>query len=73
MKFFRPYTFEWWQMGIFKLALLSLGVALGAFWSDFFKAYMGILLAIAIVLGVYLIYISFKKEDVNMGQGQIMR
>lgn len=54
-------------MGIFKLALLSLGAVAGAYWSEFFQANMGILLAIAIVLSAYLIYASFKKEraDIN--------
>lgn len=67
MKIFRPYKFEWWEMGIFKLALLSLGAVAGAYWSEFFQANMGILLAIAIVLSAYLIYASFKKEraDIN--------
>lgn len=73
MKIFISRTFTWWQVGILKLALLSLGAAIGAFWSDFFGANIGILLAIAIVLSVYLIYISFRNEDKGMGQGQPMQ
>lgn len=61
MKIFKSYTFTWQQMGIFKLALLALGIAIGAFWYAFFGSYLTALLVIAIIAGVYLIAVSVKQ------------
>ncbi|OGM89357.1 hypothetical protein A3J77_02175 [Candidatus Wolfebacteria bacterium RBG_13_41_7] len=72
MKIFVSRTFTWWQVGIIKLALLSMGAAIGAYWYEFFGANLGILIAIAIITSVYLIYTSFKNEDKSTSQGQSM-
>jgi len=61
MKIFKSYTFTWWQMGIFKLALLAVGVAIGSYWFNFFETYLTALIVIAIVTGGYTIYISLKQ------------
>ncbi|MFA5083793.1 MAG: hypothetical protein WC475_00185 [Candidatus Paceibacterota bacterium] len=61
MKLFKSYAFTWWQLGILKLALLALGAAIGAFWSDFFGANLGVLITIAVVAGAYSIYASLKQ------------
>jgi hypothetical protein len=37
--FFKSYIFTWWQIGIFKLALLAIGIAIGSYWHIFFRAY----------------------------------
>jgi len=59
--FFKSYTFTWWQIGIFKLALLSIGVAIGAYWSVFFKNYLAPLIIIAIITSAYIMFVSFKQ------------
>lgn len=59
--FFKSYTFTWWQIGIFKLALLSIGVAIGAYWYEFFKNYLVPLIIIAVITGVYMIFTSLKQ------------
>lgn len=61
MKIFKSYTFAWWQMGVFKLALLAIGIAIGATWSQAFLPYTIALVVIGVVLGMYLVVISFKK------------
>jgi hypothetical protein len=59
--FFKSYTFTWWQIGIFKLALLSIGVAIGAYWSEFFKNYLVLLIIIAVIASTYIICMSLKQ------------
>ena len=59
--FFKSYTFTWWQIGIFKLALLSIGIAIGAYWYEFFKTYLVPLIIIAVVAGAYIIFTSLKQ------------
>ena len=60
MTIFRNYTFTWWQMGLFKLCLLAIGVALGAYWSDVFTPYLTAIIVVAVLLTIYLITISLK-------------
>jgi len=59
--FFKSYAFTWWQIGIFKLALLSIGVSIGAYWSEFFKNYLGPLIIIAVIASIYIMYASLKQ------------
>jgi hypothetical protein len=61
--FFKSYTFTWWQIGIFKLALLAIGVAIGAYWSAFFKNYLALLIIIGVISSAYIIFISLRQQD----------
>jgi len=35
MKIFRTWVFKWWEVGLIKLCLLSLGVLLGLYFYDY--------------------------------------
>ncbi len=63
MKIFRTYTFtcKWWQMSIFKLALLATGAAIGAYWHDFFGAHLTALIVVAIIAIAYSLYAFLKQ------------
>jgi len=61
MNIFRNYTFTWWQAGILKASVVCIGVAIGANWPEVFAKYTTILIAIAVVLGIYIAVVSFKK------------
>jgi hypothetical protein len=52
---FKPATFEWWQMAILKITLLSVGILLGVYFTPFFKKYKGLWFFLWIVGGIYLI------------------
>lgn len=62
MNLFKNYTFTWWQIGIFKLALLSIGVLIGTYWNEIFQPHLTALLVIAVVTTVYVISISLKQS-----------
>ena len=61
MKLFKAYTFSWWQMGVFKLALLAIGAAIGAYWHEFFGANLTALIIIAAIATVYTMYVALKQ------------
>jgi hypothetical protein len=61
MNIFKSYTYTWWQIGIFKLALLSIGVLIGAYWHDFFLDNKVIFIVIAVIASAYIMYVSLKK------------
>jgi len=65
MSLFKSYTFKWWQLGIFKVALLALGSAAGAHWSAFFGAHLTTLMVIAIAASSYVLYVSLKGSTVG--------
>jgi fatty acid desaturase len=58
---FKSYTFTWWQIGIFKLALLAFGAAIGAYWHDFFGANLAALIIIAVIASVCIFFTSLKQ------------
>jgi hypothetical protein len=56
MNIFETFTLKWWQTGLFKLGMLTLGIAIGTYWSALFG---GRLLVLTIVAAVSLAYISY--------------
>lgn len=62
MKIFKDYTFTWWQMGILKATVFSLGLALGAYANVLVRPYVNLLIIVSIVCGVYLASITLGKD-----------
>ncbi|OGN21735.1 MAG: hypothetical protein A2915_04595 [Candidatus Yanofskybacteria bacterium RIFCSPLOWO2_01_FULL_41_34] len=62
MRIFRNYTFSWWQMAIFKLCLLAIGIAIGSYWHKLFSPYAMILVVVGVIIGIYLAIVSFKRQ-----------
>lgn len=61
MDLFKDYTFSWKQIGIFKLALLSIGVIIGAIWHEFFVEHMTLVAIVAVVASLYIMSVSLKQ------------
>lgn len=62
MRIIRDYTYTVWQVGALKFAMLSMGVAIGAYWQEIFLPYAIWLFGVGLALGVYMAYISFSDE-----------
>ena len=61
MKLFGTYTYLWWQIGIFKLALLSIGAAIGVWWHEELREYLTVLIVVAVVASLYSISVSLQQ------------
>jgi hypothetical protein len=61
MNLFKTFTLKWWQTGLFKLMLLSLGIVIGAAWPGIFSAWRPVLLALFIVPAVYISLVWWKQ------------
>jgi hypothetical protein len=61
MNLFKSFTLKWWQASLFKLGLLALGTAIGAYWYDFFGGYLPILLIIAAACLAYVTFVWWKQ------------
>lgn len=61
MNLLKPFTLKWYQTSIFKLGLLSLGIAIGAYWHSFFTAYVLLLIGVAAASLGYVTYIWWKQ------------
>ena len=60
MSIFKSRTLTWWQVGIFKLSLLSIGIGSGASLNAFFLPYVVLLILLGVVLGLYIAYVWLK-------------
>lgn len=58
MKLFRDYTYRWWQVSVFKVAMTSVGVLLGAYFAPWVLAHVGWVALVAIVTVGYISFIS---------------
>ena len=61
MNLFKTFTVKWWQGVLFKWGMLALGIAIGAYWHDFFSAYLPILIIVAVVSLAYLTFVWWKQ------------
>jgi hypothetical protein len=61
MNLFKNYTFSWKQIGVFKLALLSIGVIIGTTWHQFFSEHMTLVAIVAVVATLYIMSVSLKQ------------
>ncbi len=58
---FKSFTFKWWQVALFKMAMISFGLALGATWSEFFGRWLVWFWLIFLVAGAYVTYAWYKQ------------
>jgi hypothetical protein len=61
MNIFHSTTFTWWQMALFKWAVLFIGIAIGTTWPEVFAPYVATLLIIGLVISIYLGAVWFRK------------
>ena len=61
MNLFKTFTLKWWQTGLFKWGMLALGIAIGAYWRNFFGGYLLTLIVVAAVSLAYVAYVWWKQ------------
>jgi len=61
MNIFKSFTLKWWQAGMFKVALISLGIMIGATWPDIFGMWRyGLLVLFALPIS-YISWVWWKQ------------
>jgi small basic protein len=63
MQLFKSYTYAWWQVDVFKLALLSIGALIGATWHEFLTGNAAPLAAIAVAATAYTVFVSLRQAQ----------
>jgi hypothetical protein len=61
MNILKTFTLKWWQGGLFKWGMLALGIAIGAYWHEYFISYLCDLIAFAVVSLAYVTYVWAKQ------------
>lgn len=61
MNIFKAFTMKWWEGGIFKVAMISLGIVIGATWPEIFGPLRAALLVVFAVLTFYICWIWWKQ------------
>jgi hypothetical protein len=63
MKIFRSYTYTWWHIAIIKLALVAVGMILGAYLASFVIGNLWIFIAIWVTTAAYILWHSYKPDS----------
>lgn len=54
---FKKFTMRWWEVGIFKVSLLSFGIVIGMYWKDILLPSSQNLTVVAAIGFFYILYI----------------
>ena len=60
-KFFKSFTFAWWQLSLFKLSMAALGLLVGSTWPEVFVGWRDVLLVLFVIPAFYVTYLWFKQ------------
>jgi len=61
------FKLKWWQLLLYEIAIISIGIFIGTKWHQFFSGYIYSLLFVFFVCGAIVLYFIFNqiKEDVD--------
>lgn len=62
MNLFHSYKFSWKQLAAFKIALISIGMIIGAYIADLVKSYIWLIGIVAAVSSIYIVFIALKQN-----------
>jgi hypothetical protein len=62
MKIFRTRTFRWWEVGLIKLCLVSLGILLGLYFYDYLIGLAWLWWGLFVITSIYFIALFVKEE-----------
>lgn len=61
MQIFRTWEFEWWEVGMIKICLLSLGILLGLYFYDYLVGLVWLWWLLFAVFAIYFV-VRFVRE-----------
>ena len=61
MNLFKSFTLQWWKAGLFKIGLLALGIAAGAYWHGLFTGFLPALIILAAICLAYITVVWWEQ------------
>jgi hypothetical protein len=61
VKFFKSFTFAWWQLSLFKLSMVAFGLVVGSTWPEVFARWKDLLLVLFFVPAFYVSYVWLRQ------------
>jgi hypothetical protein len=58
---FKPFTFAWWQLSLFKLSMVAFGLLVGSTWPHVFVGCRELLVVVFVVPACYVSYVWLKQ------------
>lgn len=58
---FSRRSYDWWQLALLKLAVLLIGIAIGATWQGAFAPYIVAMAGVGVALGLYCAFAWFRS------------
>ncbi|OGZ45779.1 MAG: hypothetical protein A3C84_00705 [Candidatus Ryanbacteria bacterium RIFCSPHIGHO2_02_FULL_48_12] len=62
MQLFKTRTFRWWEVGLIKLCLISLGIIVAYYWGGYLFGMMWLWWALFVATGIYFILKLIREE-----------
>jgi hypothetical protein len=62
MRILHSYTYTWWQVSLFKIAMLSIGLAAGSYFAEWVLPFMPALVIVAFITSIYISFVSFTQR-----------
>jgi len=63
MKIFRARTFQWWQVSLIKICLLSLGILFGLYFYDYLIGLLWLWWILFVATVIYFIFYLIQEKD----------
>ncbi|HMP67403.1 MAG TPA: hypothetical protein PKA60_01485 [Candidatus Paceibacterota bacterium] len=63
MKIFSNWTFKWWEVGILKIGLISLGILLGIYFGEYISGLSWLWWLLFIATAIYFLVRMFGKNN----------
>ncbi len=61
MNLFKSFTLKWWQAGLLKVSLISLGIILGVYFQEFFLQWIVLVTIAFVVPAIYIASVWWKQ------------
>lgn len=62
MRILKVWTFEWWEVGLIKICLLSLGILLGIYFYECLIVFSWVWLIVFVVTAIYFVVRFFMEK-----------
>jgi len=62
MQIFRTWSFKWWEVGLLKICLISLGILIGLYFGDYLSSLLWLWWLFFAIIAIYFIFRFFTNK-----------